>query len=247
MQQELETLRLRNAELERKGALPTNSSGTKQKQHLTTLRDLHSSKALTAQVEAMLAQLGETSSDNSDAEDTNTVHKAKGKRRGLKSRKASKLTSQVLRPQLWPHSHISLAYVSKDKKYDDLTLAEFAAGHTGILQLSTLSSQELSARIDHFSSLMYLATQFTWSVVHSFHAVVLFEIKCGRANWGDSFTYLDTKLLQSSSWPFRTGAMRSDSAQSAVLFCRDFQHGVCKVNQDHYGSLRGERKWLQHI
>lgn len=197
-------------------------------------------------MEATLAQLGETSSDDSDEEDTNTVHKTKGKRCGLKSGKASKLTSRELRPQLWPHSHLSLAYVSKDKKYDDLTLAEFMAGYAGILQLPTLSSQELCARVDHLSSLMYLATQFTWSSVRSFHAAVLFEIECGRANWGDSFTYLESRLLQSALRPLRTGVSHSNSSQSAVFFCHDFQHGVCKINQDHYGTLRGERKWLHN-
>ena len=62
MRQELQNLRLRNAELEGN----TNSSGTKKKQH----SDLRSSEALTAQVEAMLSQLGETSSGDSDVEDT---------------------------------------------------------------------------------------------------------------------------------------------------------------------------------
>ena len=250
MRQELKNLRLRNVELERKRAPPTTGNGTisKRKQHSTTLRDLRSSEALSTQVEAILEELGETSSaDTSDEEDGRTARKTKGKRRGFKSGKARKLTSRVLHPQLWPHSHLSLAYVSKEKTYDDLTLAEFTAGYAGILCLPTLSSKELLARIDHLSSLMYLATQFTWSSVRSFHAAVLFEIECGRANWGDSFAYLESRLLQSPSRGIRTVASRSDSPQSAVFFCRDFQHGVCKVNQDHYGTLRGERKWLQHI
>jgi len=48
--------------------------------------------------------------------------------------------------------------VSKDKTYDDLAFA-------AILQRPTLPPQELRARIVHISSLMYLATQFTWSSV----------------------------------------------------------------------------------
>lgn len=50
MWQELETLHLQNAKLERKCVPPNNSSGTKHKQHLTTL--------LTAQVEPTIAQRG---------------------------------------------------------------------------------------------------------------------------------------------------------------------------------------------
>ena len=78
------------------------------------------------------------------------------------------------------HSHLSLSYVSKDKTYDDLTLAEFAARYAAILQRPTLPPQELRARIVHLSSLLYLPIQFTWSSFRDRHAAVLFEIDCGR-------------------------------------------------------------------
>ena len=58
---------------------------------------------------------------------------------------------------------------------------------------------------------MYLAIQFTWSLVHSFQAAVLFEIECGRTNWGNSFAYLESWLFQSPSRGIRTGASRSDT------------------------------------
>ena len=96
----------------------------------------------------------------------------------------------MVNPQLWPHSHLSLLYVSKDKTYDDLTLAEFAAGYTAILQRPSLPPQELCARTVHLSSVMYFATQFTWSLVRKLHMGVLFEIECGWADRGDSFTHL---------------------------------------------------------
>ena len=100
---------------------------------------------------------------------------SRGRRHTLKSGKDSKITSRVLSPQLWPHSHLSLSYISKEKKYDDLSLAEFAAGCAAILQRPTLSPLELCARIDHFAALMYLATHYTWSSVRDLHAAVLFE------------------------------------------------------------------------
>ena len=94
--------------------------------------------------------------------------------------------------ELWPHSQLSLAYVSKTKTYDELTIAEFSAGYASILKLPSLSETERSARPDHFIVLMYLVTQFNWSVVREFHAAVLFKIECGRARWGDSFADLET-------------------------------------------------------
>ena len=111
--------------------------------------------------------------------------KARGKK--LQSGKTAKLTSRVLAPQHWPHSFLSLAYVSKQRPYDELTVAEFAAGYASILQLNSLPPGECSGRLDHFIVLMYLVTQFPWPVVREFHVAVLFEIEYGRACWGDLF------------------------------------------------------------
>ena len=67
------------------------------------------------------------------------------------------------------------------------------------------------------SSLMYLATQFTWSSVRDLHAAFLFEIECGRARWGDSFTHLESRILQSPVKQSRAGPPRTDSSV-AVFF-----------------------------
>lgn len=53
-------------------------------------------------------------------------------------------------------SHLSLFYISKEKKCDKLTIAEFARGYATILLRPDLSPVELSARIKHFSSLIVL-------------------------------------------------------------------------------------------
>ena len=238
MRKELEALRLRNAMLDKRAD---------QDKKKTTLQDLRTNQLMSSKVEQFLSQLDDSSSEESEDDDKTQRKSTRGRRHTLRSGKASKLTSRVVNPQLWPHSHLSLSYVSKDKTCDDLTLAEFAAGYTAILQRPNLPPQELRARIVHLSSLMYLATQFTWSSVRDLHAGKLFEIECGRADWGDSFTHLESRILQAPVKPSsRAGSSRTDGS-TAVFFCRDFQHGVCKLNKDHYGTLRGERKWLQHI
>ena len=125
----------------------------------------------------------------------------------------------------------------KDKSYDELTIAEFSAGYASILKLPSLSETERSARCDHFIGLMYhLVTQFMWSTVCEIHAAVLFEIECGRACWGDSFTNLETLLLRNSTRPMavagRTGM--------PVLFCPDYHNDKCLHVKDHFGSIRNE-------
>ena len=146
MRKELEALRLPNATLEKRAV--------QDPQKETTLKHLRTNPWVTSQVEQFLSQLGDSSSEESEDDDKTKKKSSRGRRHTLKSGKASKLTSRVVNPQLWPHSHLSLSYVSKEKKYDDLTLAEFAAGYAAILQRPTLPPQELSARIVHLSSLI---------------------------------------------------------------------------------------------
>ena len=94
--------------------------------------------------------------------------------------------------------------------------------------------------------LMYLVTQFAWPAIREFHAAVLFEIECGRAHWGDSYTHLESRLLWAATTKC-TSSLGSSRQPTAVLFCRDFQSGKCPHSKDHYGMIHSERKWLQHI
>ena len=108
---------------------------------------------MTFKVEQFLSQLDDSSSEESEDDDKTKKKSSRGRRHSLRSGKDSKLTSRVVNPQLWPHRHLSLSYNSKDKKYDDLTLPEFAAGYAAILQKPILPPQELRAHIVHLSSL----------------------------------------------------------------------------------------------
>ena len=178
---------------------------------------------------------------------TAVITSANRQNRGKKSRsgKTAKLTSKVLHPQIWPHSELSLSYVSKEVSYDNLTLAEFAAGYASILRLPSLSAAERTARIDHFATLMYLAMQFPWPSVRSLHAAALFEIECGRLRWGDSFSHLEARLLHGPANQSRS--LTAATTRQAVQFCKAYQSGKCSFSKDHYGLLRNERKWVQHI
>jgi len=199
-------------------------------------------------VPTRLAKLGISDSDSSSSSEEGDRRRRRGAH-GKKKRsgKTDKLTSKVLFRQIWPHSQLSLLFVSKDISYDNLTLTEFAAGYASILRLPGLSEAERSARIEHFANLMYFATQFPWPVVRKFHAAVLFEIECGRLRWGASMAHLETRLLHSNVVSRAQGSRESSETKSTVLFCRAFQTGKCTSSKDHYGFVRNERKWVQHI
>lgn len=164
----------------------------------------------------------------------------------LKSGKTAKITSRIHHPQIWPHSELSLLHVSKYISYDDLTIEEFTAGYCAILRSLLVSAAEIDARISHLQDLMYLAIQHEWSSVRDFHTVVLLEIEQGHLHWGNSFAHLERHSLRLQP---RSGiTQRSASTlSSAVLFCQDFQRSNCKHTKDHYSTIRGEQKWLQHV
>ena len=135
----------------------------------------------------------------------------------------------MLAPQLWPHNHHSLAYVSKFIKYMmTWHWLNFFAGFAAILHRPFLSF--LGLRSLNFIQLLrvVLSSQgvittpsnrmkfrLGTSRLHYFdvsgnrvlyrpsvrelYTAVIFEIECGRAIWGDSFTCLESLVSQSPS------------------------------------------------
>ena len=114
MPKELEVLPLRSTAMERRAA--------QDPQKETTLKDLRTNPHVTFRVEQFLSLLDDSS--NKERGDENKTRKkyVRSRYHTLESGKASRLNTYVVNPQLWPHSHLSLPYVSKEKK-NYLTLA----------------------------------------------------------------------------------------------------------------------------
>lgn len=224
---------------------------------MKTLDDLRKDDSLQDRVAQHLAQLtvGEGSSSDSEEDDGEESDDSRGRRasrrsagKSLRSGKTVKPTSKVVRPQLWPHSELTLAACSKDVTYDKLTIEEFVAGYATILHSRKLSTAEKKAREEHLMHLMYLAMTYEWHAVLAYHGAVLLEIERGHAAWGDSFHHLDAHILQGHFKSSGTSVRQSAPKDSRpVLFCRDYQRGTCNFSHDHSGLLRGEAKFLRHI
>ena len=95
-----------------------------------------------------------------------------------RSGKNKKLTSNVKFPQEWPQSHLSLHFVNREKKYEELSIAEFCAGYSTILK--NCDEEEREHRTEHFIEIMYLATKYQWRCVLNYHAACLLEIERGN-------------------------------------------------------------------
>ena len=123
-------------------------------------KGLRNIEELSHEVDKRLASLGlgtlaeqdldTTSGEEISEEEEDGVFRSKKSRgKELKSGKNAKVTSKVLKPQLWPQSELSLSFVTREVKYEDLSKEEFVAGFTGILMLKSLSNLEKDARIEH--------------------------------------------------------------------------------------------------
>ena len=179
------------------------------------------------------------------------------KKSGLrKSGKSKTLTSDVKYPQEWPQSHLSLHFVNnREKKYEELTLAEFCAGYTTIIEEEP--EEKKVHRLAHLKELMYLATRYQWKCVLAYHAACVLEIERGHLRWGDSFHMLQSTTLAGgfllSNNRDRGGnggngpARSSGSSEGRILFCRGYQRGTCQQTKDHYGQFDGESRLLKHI
>ena len=92
---------------------------------------------------------------------------------------------RITNPQEWPH----IFTPGEPKLFNELTMAEFSAGYTVIIQRCTDVSRR-AAFLLQFHDLMVLASIYTWSVVRAYHYKVLRSIEMGLVSWGDSFDSL---------------------------------------------------------
>ena len=207
--------------------------------------------------ESSSSQSSSASSSDSCSEKEEKRKKKKKHRddKKKKSGKEKKLTSYVKYPQEWPHSHLKLHFVSKEKKYDDLSLAEFCAGYMSIL--SNCKKSHRQARITHLEELMYHATTKPWKSILNYHAACLLEIERGNRQWGDNFqlhgiqntTLFSFNRGNSSGGDGAknlTAAGKEDNGKR-VWFCSNFNRGTCTYTREHYGLVKGENQLVKHI
>ena len=255
-----------------------SASQSKKSKHETTTADLRSMSDVVARVDKLMDKkklnFKNSSSSNSDTESTSssasinsksssdgekqTRKKEKSEEKKKKSGKESKLTSDVKFPQTWPHSTLKFHFVGKEKKYDDLSLAEFCAGSMSILK--TCKSSEKKARIQHMEELMYLATHKPWNSVLNYHGACLLEIERGNLKWGDNFQLhgLHSTIFNAVGQNSQRGqgnngngkqssSTNSKGGSERICFCKGYQRGNCTYTRDHYGYLMGANELLRHI
>ena len=155
---------------------------------------------------------------------------------------------------MWPHTYLSQSFVSQEKKYEELSVAEFCAGYMAILENEKENGETgiMMHRIAHLKDIMYFATQYKWSSVLNYHAACLLEVERGNLKWGRSFHRLESTTLANNYLAPRiakSSARHPDlgSNKEKVLFCNAYQKEACSHTKDHQGNFYGESKLLRHM
>ena len=196
-----------------------------------------------------------SSRDSSDSEDERRRRRRKDKKKSSRrhqSGKVKKVTSYVKYPEVWPHTELVLHFVGRPKEYEELTIQEFVAGYTAIVQSESCPVRSRH-RLAHLKKLMYYATVNTWPSVLNFHAAVLMDIERGRLAWGDKFDEQTSTTLvpiPRSSKSTKGGVGGGDSSKNqprSVRWCKLYQTGQCTQAKDHEGELGGAIRLLRHI
>jgi hypothetical protein len=205
------------------------------------------------------------SSSASDSEETSDSgderkKRSKSKRRSSKSGrhrsgKSKKVTSYVKFPQKWPHSQLGQHLILREKKYDDLTMAEFCVGELSILEGEDCSDRERVKRLSHLKDIMYLGTKYQWKYVLNYHAACLLEVERGVKKWGSKFERLQSTtlaggLLQQGSGSNGGGRFNNGGQQGrneGAVYCKYYQRGTCNQPNDHMGQFNGENRLLKHM
>ena len=276
-EEKLKKIAAESERLEKSIKSAKKGKASKKSKHQTTTSDLRSMSDVVSKVDRLMddrkLNFKDSESEYTSSEENNCRSEDEGKlesrrksdEKKKRSGKESKCTSDVMFPQIWPHSALKFHFVGKNKDYDDLSLAEFCAGYMSILKKCKPSQRE--ARIAHMEELMYLATTKPWKSVLNYHGACLLEIERGDLNWGDNFQLhgMHSTILSSvgtnsnSRGPSNFGSGFAGKQQQPVSgnstgggsdrvwFCKGYQRGNCTFTRDHYGYMYGENQLLRHI
>ena len=179
----------------------------------------------------------------------------------LKSGRLSKVGDSVLKPEIWPHSKLSLQYAGKGLKFDELTMPLFVAGFIESLR-HDFKHQKLNKvqnKLQHLKNLMYAATHQEWETILDLHSAIVLDIEHGNRHWGESTVDIESKILSSSnskkSTTFGAGSSGINSSTgnnasgtgSNIYFCRQYQSGKCNKSKSHVGFVNGKKHNVVHI
>ena len=114
-----------------------------------------------------------------------------------------------------------------------------------ILKSKPLPEAERMARINHLYDLMYLAIHYEWLGHSLFSRGHSLRDRTRSSPVGDSFHYLEQHSFHDQLKRIVKQKSPQTTRATPVLFCHDYQRGKCRHEKDHFGTIRGTKKWLQ--
>ena len=205
-----------------------------------------------------------SSDDDSDSgKSYRRKNKSKSKRKKVRSERSTKAGQSVLKPEIWPQSVLSLQYVSKGLKFDELDMPLFVAGFVEALEVDIKHGRVkmIDRKLRHLKSLMYTASFQNWDTILELHSAIVLDIERGNRKWGDSNLDIESKVVSSASVKLRQAYNSSRQGQlqgvttggsfksnvTNVWFCRQYQSGKCDKGKSHVTFVSGKKRTVTHI
>jgi hypothetical protein len=161
----------------------------------------------------------------------------------------AKATDVVKFPQLWPHVTLQDDFSNQSLDFNGLDFRLFVSGELEIATSLDIREGERAGRLHLLKQLSYLHGAQEWDIIRKVYIAIVCKIELGSLHWGSCF-------LNDIQWILRkhtiTQPTRKFTAAPALnhdilLYCVDFNKGVCTFKKAHYGNIRGKQEWLQHI
>jgi len=195
-----------------------------------TLAQLQTNKALQAQVESRLRELGVAGDSGSEEDDGKS--KMPGKRNKIKSGRVRTAADVARIPMEWPHYHVYRGPDRKPAHYDDLSVPEFIMGYMTILLDSPDINRDM---LMHLRDVMTDTVDYSWDSARNSHAVLLQQMEQGRITWQDRTQVQEVRRRYAQT---NGPTLHQSRDTRGPQFCVRYQDGRCTL-EDGHSTVRG--------
>ena len=203
--------------------------------------DAAASELATARSQARqrLQDLGLDRLDDTDMDEEYEYSHAEHSRKGMKSGKLRTAQCTVRHEVAWPHFYVYRAD-NTPATYDNLSMCEFVHGYLTLIAESAPKEQPVLQA--HLRELMEDSTVYKWSVIRTYHSIILNMMETGRLTWRDTDKIQGLRRVHvwqsgQRATDMTRGRPRpagsADGTPPNVTLCADYNQAKCSQKASH--------------
>ncbi len=107
----------------------------------------------------------------------------------------SKVSEEVLNPQVWPLSCLDYEFIVNPIEFKDLDFAVFVAGEFEAVMTCDISEEKKHSRLELLKSIVYYQRVYDWKSILKMYSAIVRKIESGKGNWGSYFYKIESHSL----------------------------------------------------